>query len=193
MNRRVYWIVNGITLYRIVAAVAMVLMIVWSRWGVFKWLLPVSFLTDALDGYLARRYRVVSVAGSALDSIGDDLTVLVALIGLFIYVPGFFRKEIIPVMILGALYLTQTVAALVRYRKLSSFHTYLAKIAAISQGVFLILTFFLPSVPTVLFWVAVILTGLDLAEEIIMVFLLPAWQPDVKGLFTILNGGHDKT
>jgi cardiolipin synthase len=192
MNRRAYWIVNCITLYRIMAALAMILLIFWSRWELFKWLLPISFLTDAVDGYLARRYKVVSVAGATLDSIGDDLTVLVAIIGLFIYVPGFFHKEIIPVAVLGALYLTQTVAALIRYRKITSFHTYLAKIAAISQGVFLILTFFLSTVPLILFWIAAILTGLDLVEEIIMVFLLPGWQPDVKGLLTILNSRHNK-
>lgn len=192
MNRRAYWIVNCITLYRIIAALAMVLLVFRGRWELFKWLLPISFLTDAVDGYLARRYKVVSIAGATLDSIGDDLTVLVAIIGLFIYAPGFFQKEIIPVVVLGVLYLTQTVAALVRYRKITSFHTYLAKIAALSQGVFLILTFFLPAVPLILFWTAAILTALDLVEEIIMVFLLPSWKPDVKGLLTILHGRYNK-
>ncbi|HLZ85580.1 MAG TPA: CDP-alcohol phosphatidyltransferase family protein [Puia sp.] len=185
MNRRAYWMVNGITLYRIVAALAMVVVIFWGRWELFKWLLPISFLTDAVDGYLARRYKVVSAVGATLDSIGDDLTVLVAFAGLIIYAPGFFKKEIIPVAVLGALYLTQTVMALIRYRKITSFHTYLAKMAAISQGVFLILTFFLPAVPLILFWMAAILTALDLVEETIMVLLLPVWRPDVKGLSAI--------
>jgi CDP-diacylglycerol--glycerol-3-phosphate 3-phosphatidyltransferase len=35
--------------------------------------------------------------------------------------------------------------------------------------------------------VAAVLTALDLIEEIILIFLLPAWRSDVKGLYWILK------
>jgi CDP-diacylglycerol--glycerol-3-phosphate 3-phosphatidyltransferase len=71
----------------------------------------------------------------------------------------------------------------IRYGRISSFHTYLAKLAAILQGTFLILIFFLDDWPLTLFHVAAIVTILDLFEEIILVIILPKWESDVKGLY----------
>jgi phosphatidylglycerophosphate synthase len=187
MAKPAYYIVNGITLYRVLVAPLLLLLALRQEWGIFKWLLTLSFLTDAVDGYIARKYKVFSSAGAVLDSIGDDLTVLVAIIALAIFDPAFTRREILPAILLCALYVFQLLAALIRYGRLTSFHTWLAKIAAVSQGAFLILTFFLSAIPHFLFWTAVILTALDLAEEIILVILLPEWQSDVKGLFAVLR------
>jgi len=77
----------------------------------------------------------------------------------------------------------QIVMAFIRYGKLTSFHTYLAKFAAVLQAVFLILFFFLNDWPTTLFYIAAIATILDLLEEIILVIMLPSWKTDVKGIW----------
>lgn len=47
------------------------------------------FYTDAIDGFLARRYRVTSLWGAKLDSIDDDLTVFVGLTGIMVFKPEF--------------------------------------------------------------------------------------------------------
>ncbi|HYD20610.1 MAG TPA: CDP-alcohol phosphatidyltransferase family protein, partial [Flavipsychrobacter sp.] len=86
-----------------------------------------------------------------------------------------------------ALFVSQIIMALVRYGKVSSFHTYLAKAAALLQGSFLILLFFLEEPPVILFYIATAVTALDLAEEMILVLLLPSWQADVKGLYWVLK------
>ena len=69
MHRTAYYIVNAITLYRLLAAFVLLYFILAERMDVFKWLLAISFFTDALDGVLARTLKVVSVTGSRLDSI----------------------------------------------------------------------------------------------------------------------------
>ncbi|MBS1605521.1 MAG: CDP-alcohol phosphatidyltransferase family protein [Bacteroidetes bacterium] len=189
MSKRAYYIINGITVYRIVAVVFLGVLIAEHRWTVFRWFLLASFFTDAVDGFLARRYGVISGAGAVLDSIGDDLTVAAGVIGLLVFDPSFFRRQLVVIIVLGSLYVIQMTAALVRYGKLSSFHTWLAKVAAVSQGVFFILVFFAPGFPQLVFYLAVTLTGLDLIEEIIMVLLLGNWRADVKGIFWIKKGG----
>ena len=70
---------------------------------------------------------------------------------------------------------------------MTGFHTWLAKTAALLQGVFLLLVFFTdrPSMP--LFYAAAIITILQLIEEIILVHLLPQWQTNVKGLYWVLK------
>lgn len=183
--------VNGITLYRIIAVPFLILLIINHRPEIFKWFLGISFFTDAIDGYLARRYKVVSKLGATLDSIGDDLTIAVAMTGMIVFKPAFFSEEIIPLVLLFILFVFLVVLAVIRYRKISSFHTYAAKIAAILQGSFLVLLFFLDEPVHILFYITAAVTAIDLAEEIILVLLLPQWETDVKGLYWVLRKKRD--
>jgi len=187
MHKTAYYIVNGLTLYRLLAAPVIILMIFTHHQEMFKWLLAFSFVTDAIDGFLARKGKVTSMFGSKLDSIADDLTILAAIVGLAVFRWDFIIEEKLIILILLFLYLLQTSLALVRYRKISSFHTYAAKTAAIFQGVFFILVFFMPEPNRILFYTAAILTILDLVEEIILVLILPEWKTNVRGLFWVLN------
>ncbi len=185
MHKTSFYIINGISIYRVVAAFILLYIIIIGRVDIFKWLLAFSFFTDSIDGFLARKFKVVSVMGSRIDSIGDDLTVLVAVIGIYFFEPAFIHQYYPWLLILFGLLLIQTILALYRYGRPTSFHTYLAKLAMLFQGIFLILFFFLPEWPIVLFFIAVSVTMLDLIEEIIMILYLPEWQADVKGLFWI--------
>lgn len=187
MHKRSYYMVNSITLYRILAAPFLVLLIINYRLDWFKWLLALSFFTDAIDGYLARRYKVASILGAKLDSIGDDLTIVAGIAGMVVFKPEFLKHAMPYMILLLALFVIQTILALVRYGKVTSFHTYAAKIAAILQGVFLILLFFLDDPLYLLFYATVIVTGIDLLEEIVLVLMLPKWQANVKGLWSIMK------
>ncbi|MEO7316637.1 MAG: CDP-alcohol phosphatidyltransferase family protein [Ginsengibacter sp.] len=178
-------LVNGITIYRIIAAPLLILLVIYNQIDWFKWLLAVSFFTDAIDGYLARRFKVTSIAGARLDSMGDDLTVLAGTIGLIFFKFSFLKQEMFLLIFLLALFAVQTVFALIRYGKMTGFHTYAAKTAAVLQALFLILLFFLSEPLYVLFYAAVMITAIQLMEEIIMIFWLPEWEANVKGLYWI--------
>ena len=187
MQKTSYYIINGITWYRLIMAPVLIILLFVDRVDIFKWLLPVSFFTDAIDGYLARKYKVTSIFGSRLDSIGDDLTVLAGVVGLIVWKPGFFLDHLWPLIVLALLFAIQVTLALRKYKKTTSFHTYAAKLAAIAQGVFLILFFLIPDLPTYGFYIAAAITAIDLVEEIILVFVLPKWEANVKGLYWVLK------
>jgi len=187
MHTNSYYIVNGITLYRLIAAPFLLVLIFTDQAALFKWLLALSFFTDAIDGYVARKFGAVSVMGARLDSIADDLTVFVALVGLWVWYKEFLLTEYIWVLLLVVLFLIQLLLAFIRYGKPTSFHTYLAKIAAVFQAVFLVLSFFLPAPLLVLFYIMATITALDILEEIVMVLLLPKWQPDIRSLYHLLK------
>jgi CDP-diacylglycerol--glycerol-3-phosphate 3-phosphatidyltransferase len=153
----------------------------------FKWMLALNFFTDLIDGYLARKFRVTSALGSLLDSVADDLTMIAAIIGVFVLKPEFVKVHLTIVIILFALLVLQNTLALAKYHKISSFHTYLAKTAAIFQGLFLIFLFLLPQPVYFLFYGAILITALDLIEEIILVFILPKWETNVKGLYWVMK------
>ena len=187
MHKQSYFIINGITVYRIVAAPFLLILIFTGHYDIFKWLLGVSFFTDLIDGYLARRYKVNSILGSRLDSIGDDLTIVCALIGLFVFKSDFIKEEAIILLSLFSLYIIQTVLAFYKYGKITSFHTYLAKIAAILQGVFFVLIFFTKSDFLFLFYLAAVITAVELIEEIIIILFLKKWKANVKGLYWVMK------
>lgn len=187
MQKTSYYIINGITLYRVIAAPFLLFLIINKQTDIFKWLLAFSFFTDAIDGFLARRYKVVSVMGAKLDSLGDDLTVIAGVIGLFVLRPEFINKEYMWLAFLFILFLAQVIFAFIRYRTFTNFHTYLAKLAAILQGSFLILSFFLHEPIRTLFYVAVVVTALDLIEEIILTFLLARPKTNVQGIYWVLK------
>jgi CDP-diacylglycerol--glycerol-3-phosphate 3-phosphatidyltransferase len=187
MRDRNYYTVNSITIYRMVTAPVLFLLIITHRPDIFKWLLTVSFFTDAIDGYLARRYGVISILGSRLDSIADDLTIAAGIFGMIVLKEEFFRREIVIMVLLLLVFAFQTIFALVRYGRMSSFHTYTAKVAAFLQAIFLCSIFFFDKPIYLLFYVTASVTTIELVEEIILIFLLPQWKTDVKGLYWVIS------
>jgi CDP-diacylglycerol--glycerol-3-phosphate 3-phosphatidyltransferase len=183
MHKAGFYIVNSITLYRLLAAFFLLYLVLSRQQDAFKWMLAISFCTDAIDGFLARRLDAVTEIGSRLDSIADDLTVLMGIVGMCVFHPEFVWSQLLLMAALTIMYFLQLSAALIRYGRTTSFHTYLAKGAAAMQGVFLVLLFFLPQPVPELFYAAAAVTFIDLAEEIILVFLLTNWKADVKGLY----------
>lgn len=186
-HKQAWYVINGITLYRIVAAPILLLLVFSGELEIFKWLLGISFFTDLIDGFLARRFKVASVLGTRLDSIGDDLTVLVGVIALFVTKMEFIKEQKFIFILLLLLFLAQTTYAFIRYGKITNFHTWLAKTAALLQGVFLLLAFFTDEPNLVLFYTAALITMLELIEEIILVRLLPNWETNVQGIYWVLK------
>jgi phosphatidylglycerophosphate synthase len=183
-----FYVVNGITLYRLIAAPVLIGLVIAGNERLFAWLLAVSLFTDLVDGTLARQYKVSSRFGSRLDSMADDLTMLAGVIGLFVLKSAFVQKNSIIIMTLLGLLVVQNGFALWRYGKMSSFHTYAAKLAAVLEGIFLIFIFFLPEPVYPLFYLASAVLFLDLVEEIVLVAILKEYRTDVKGLFWVLRG-----
>jgi phosphatidylglycerophosphate synthase len=186
-HKKAWYVINGITIYRIIAAPFLLVLLFTEQYNLFRWLLAVSFFTDLIDGFLARKYKVASVPGTKLDSIGDDLTVFVGMIGLFTLKWDFIKEQKVIFILLFLVYLLQVVYAFYRYRKMTNFHTYLAKTAAILQGVFLLLAFFTDEPNLILFYTAAGITIVELTEEIILVRLLPHWQTNVKGIYWVIK------
>jgi len=188
MNKRStgFYVINSLTLYRLAAAPFLIGLAVFDQFNVFKWLLLVSFLTDAIDGFFARKYKMTSSFGARIDSLADDCTILAAIIGLCILHLSFLLYEIVPLGVLLLLYLVQNILAFRKYKKPTSFHTYTAKVAAVSQAAFLITFFFMPGPIYWVFYFMVVLTGIDLLEEIVLVIILPDCKTNVRGVYWVL-------
>lgn len=178
---RKFNIADWFSFYRIAAAPVLVALILLDERLWFSWLLGISFLTDFIDGQLARRLGIVSPRGSQLDSVGDQLTLMVALAGLVRFDFDFVRAQIVLILIPLGLYFLQMFVAWWRYGRVSSFHTYMAKVSAFVQGVFILWLLFFGPVYW-LFYTMIALSVLETVEELILIYLFREWQSDVKGV-----------
>jgi CDP-diacylglycerol--glycerol-3-phosphate 3-phosphatidyltransferase len=170
----------------------LIILAVSGYYDFFKWLLPFSYATDLVDGFLARKYRVATTDGAKMDSYGDDITVAASIVGLFVFKIDFIIEHWIILVLLLALFALQTLLAFKTYKRMTSYHTYLAKLAAILQGTFFILLFLLEFPMMSLFYAACYVTMLELIEEIILVKVIKQWRTNVKGLYWVLKEQRKK-
>ena len=181
-----FTIPDWFSFYRIAVAPILLLVLFLDFRLLFTWLLLISFATDAVDGFLARRFKITSDQGSRLDSLGDQITFVIGVIGLFYFEYNFMLENLWLILIAFSPYIVQILIALIKYGKTTAFHTYLAKISAILQALFILcLLFFGP-----IYWLfyAVIIIGIiETIEEIILIFLYDNWVSEVKGLYWALK------
>ena len=175
-------IADWFSFYRIFAA-PFLLALVWLDLRlIFTWFLLISYSTDAIDGYLARKLKIESPRGSQLDSFGDQITLIVGLIGLFYFENEFINTNLILILIAFVPYIIQMLIAYFKYGKATAFHTYLAKLSAILQSIFILTSlFFEPQY--VLFYIMIVIGIIETIEEIILIYMYDHWVSDVKGIY----------
>ncbi len=180
-------IVNGLTWYRIFASPVLLTLILADQINLFKWMLVLSFLTDAIDGPLARKFHVAGEKGAQLDSLGDDLTVGVALIAVFRWNYDFLADHWKWLLILPLLLVFEVSYAILKFGKMTAFHTYLSKTAAVLQGLYLCSFFFLGAPNQYFLYLTIVVTAMGLLEEIILVKMVKEYQCNVKGIYWLLQ------
>jgi CDP-diacylglycerol--glycerol-3-phosphate 3-phosphatidyltransferase len=175
-------IADWFSFYRIFAAPLLLVLIFLDERLIFTCLLLISYSTDAIDGYLARKLKITSPRGSQLDSFGDQVTLIIGLIGLSFFETAFIKANLIIILIAFVPYIIQMMIAYLKYGKATAFHTYLAKLSAMLQSVFILWSlFFNPEM--VLFYVMIGIGILETIEEITLIFMYDNWASDVKSIY----------
>ena len=157
----------------------------------FTWVLIPALLSDVFDGWIARAFALESKLGAALDSVADSLMLFVSVYGIWVFHPEVIRDHAWVCGIAVGLWALEDVLALVRYGRLSSFHTYLSKIVANLLGFFIGWLFLFGFEP----WMLYLAAGTSIVaslEELALLRVLPEWRADVRGLWWVLREGRDR-
>lgn len=179
-------IADWFSFYRIAAAPFLLILLWFHERELFTWFLLISYSTDMIDGFLARKLKITSPRGSQLDSFGDQITFIIGLLGLFVFEFEFIRENYILILIAFIPYIIQMLIAFKKYGKATSFHTYLAKLSAFTQAVFILSSMFFG--PTYsLFYFMIALGFLETIEEVILIFMFENWVSDIKGIYWALK------
>jgi len=167
------------------AFVPVLLVLAASGWRKsFLMCLIFSLSIDAIDGFLARRLNQVTELGAKLDSWADAATWFTAVAGAWMLWPELISREWRWLAAAVATYVGAVIFGAVKYRRLTSYHTWGAKAAAVLMSVGG-LTLFLTGVGWPLRVAASVLV-LTCLEEMAITLALPAWRCGVPSLWHAL-------
>ena len=177
---------NALSLGRLLAGPALVCLALARAQTAFSILLIAALASDVLDGWIARRFHLQSRLGAMLDSAADIATLLSAAAGIAAFHPDIWQEHALAIgSVLGA-WIIECSLALIRYGRLSSFHTFASKAAGYALGFFVAALFAFEFIPW-LFYTAVALSLISVGEELLLLWLLPEWRADVRGLWWVLR------
>jgi len=177
------YIPNALSLARI----ALTPVLLWCAWqgqtGCFLGLLVVSLLTDALDGWIARKFNLCTPLGARLDSLGDMCTYLAVPLCAWWLWPDLIRAECPYVLLAVFAYVVPLVVALIKFRTLPSYHSYGAKIAAVVMSVAVFMWFVFEV--SGLFKFAAILQAVVAVEHVLITMSLSQPRSNIKSIWHV--------
>lgn len=177
---------NALSAARLLAGPLLIALALLHQERIFAVLLIAALATDVIDGWLARRFGVQSALGASLDSAADVVMLICAAAGVAAFHRDVWHEHAVAIGSVLTGWGVVCAFALLRYRRLSSFHTYASKLAGYALGFFIISLFAFEFVPWLFYW-AIVLSVAASAEELLLLWQLPLWRADVRGLYWVLR------
>ena len=169
---------NLLSGFRLIAA-PFLLFLAWTgHAGLFLGLLAIAFLTDAVDGLAARRLNVDSELGTKLDSWGDLAIYLTIPLSAWWLWPELVKREAAFVLLVLLAYAVPLGAALVKFGRLTHYHTWAAKAVAVLMCLALFFLFIADIAWP--FRIAAVALGLSACEELAITLRLPHLRSNVR-------------
>lgn len=144
-----------------------------------------SGITDVVDGYLARRFDMITKLGSHLDSWGDFVIYSTMAICAWIIWPEITQRELLYYAIMVFSFLLPAQVGLVKFGKFTGYHTWTVKIAVLTAFIAYILLY--AEIAAWPFALASILCAIAGLEEILMTLVLPRERTDVRSLVAAIR------
>jgi len=187
MNKKEFWTIpNLITSYRLLMVPVILYFAISGQEKLFAIFLVINLLSDIIDGYIARRFKMTSEIGAKLDSFADNFNYVLAFIGLFIFKMDDLRPHLVSFIIFTGMLVLTVIVPLIKFRKFPSFHLYTTKIGGYIQGFFFVCLFTVGFITP--FYYLMIVWGIIGAIECITIdMLIPEMRSNVKGLYWVLK------
>lgn len=174
-----------LTAFRILCAPVLLAM-AWQGYATaFMALLAAAFLSDVLDGFVARLSGQVSQFGARLDSWADATLFSTITISAWWLWPDVVRREAGYVLVVMACYVLPAFVGYLKFRAITSYHTWIVKCAVAAIGLSLYV-FFLGG-PVWPFRLATALCVLAAIEEIAITTVSTELHSDVRSLLDVLR------
>lgn len=190
-NQTLYNIPNLLSFYRLLMFPLIMYFILEGKESLFAIFLIINLITDVLDGWIARTFGMETEFGARLDSMADNLTYVLAILGILVFKREEFGPHLTTFLIWGVLLLLTLVVSLIKFGRFPSLHLYSFKIGGYIQGAFLVVLFTYGFVEP--FYYFMITWGiLSAIENITIQLYLPRLKSNAKGLYWVIRENHNQ-
>jgi len=176
---------NLVSMIRILIAP---LLFVFAFLGMETWFLGAllfSGLTDVVDGFLARKFNMITPLGAHLDSWGDFTIYSTMAACAWILWPEITQRELLYYALILFSFLLPALVGLIKFGRVTGYHTWAVKIAVVVTFVgYVALYAEIASWPFMLASGLCVIAGL---EEILITFILREERTDVRSVVTALR------
>lgn len=180
---------NIVSLARILMA-PVLLALAWHQKPVlYMFALLFTLFTDVLDGFLARALNQVTRLGALLDSWGDFIIYTTLVIAAWWLWPEIIIEERISVLLIITSFTTPVIIGLIKFRTLTSYHTWTVKLAVFIMIVAYVVTF--SGWARWPLYVAAAIAVIAAIEEIAITLVMRHEHADVRSFWHALKYHHD--
>jgi CDP-diacylglycerol--glycerol-3-phosphate 3-phosphatidyltransferase len=177
---------NIITSYRLVIDPVILYFIISGNERLFAIFLIINLLSDALDGFLARRLKQETEIGAKLDGFADNFTYVLAFIGIFVFRMDDIRPHMVSFIIMITMLVSTVIVSLIKFRKFPTYHLYTTKAGGYIEGGFFISLFTIGFIP-VFYYFMLAWAIMGAIECIAINLLIPEMRSDIKGLYWVVK------
>ena len=184
-NREIFNLPNSVSFIRILMAPVLFYFAFADKPAWFLAALMFSGFTDVLDGFLARMLNQITAMGSRLDSWGDFTIYTTMAICAWILWPEIVAEESISYIVIVLSFTSPVIVGLLKFRTITSYHTWTVKVAVVVTFVGYILLF-----GGWLDWpfrVAAVFCAVAALEEIAITLLIRHEHVDVRTVWAALK------
>ena len=144
-----------------------------------------SGCTDVLDGFIARKFNMITPLGAHLDSWGDFTIYSTMAVCAWILWPEITQRELLYYAMILFSFLLPAQIGLTKFGKMTAYHTWAVKIAVFTTFVgYITLYAGIAEWPFILAAVLCVIAGV---EEILITLVLREEKTDVRSIFAALR------
>ncbi len=189
-DEKIFNIPNALSFYRILVFPLILYFLLSGKETTYAVLLCINLFTDALDGFIARKFNMSTQFGARLDSLADIGTYILAFWGIF----KFKSEDLINhgwiLYIFLVLFVLIQILNLIRFRSFPSMHLYTFKTTGYIHAILFFTWFFVHFYPAY-YYFAISFGLLAEIESIILIFLLKERRSNIKGLYWVLKARNE--
>ena len=177
--KRSGWIANALTVSRIL--LSFLLPFLTPLKTPFLLVYAVCGITDALDGFIARRTHTISKLGARLDSLADLVliaSIIISLYPVILFPPG----TIVWILVIATIRIAAAAVSRVKFKTFASLHTYLNKMTGLLIFLF---PFMIPVFSAALpIWIICGAATVSAVEELLIQTTSKSLNLDRKSIFS---------
>ncbi len=189
-KEKIWNLPNAISLYRLLSFPFLLYLVFAGNESLFATLLCINLVSDAVDGIIARTFKLQTEFGARLDSLADWGTYILAFVGIYNFKMPDHGNDFWLLYPFIGLIVFYNLLSFFKFRRMPSLHLYSTKMGGYFQGIYFF-GLFAYGYYAPIFFFAMIWGWLSSIEEIIILIRSKELSSNVKGLYWILKSERE--